>query len=198
MSRVIPRERLRSETNNKTLIAELFWEHQPKDSKAKAVFTAKPYHRTPDGKACYHTETIRKKGGWYSLQLLFEEYADYTGVLLANDYLLGLDHFEKLRGKKVAGDKIDIDKWQDHLKLLLSAEATQRIKEECEAYDPEDYENSAKFNMQANKFMANAEYIEKKAGRPSNAAKQGRLSENDEFTDKLSAHLDRMEGKDLN
>ena len=89
---------------------------------------------------------------------LYMECNDPTGYVFATTYLGGWKHFNLLRQSKALGDQID--RWEEELEVKLRAEAVGNMIK-LSAGDK---------GYQANKFLIDGGWVQKKAGRPSKLA----------------------------
>lgn len=157
MYRRIPREKLKG-SNGKPKTNALFWEVAPTDDKDQAVFTTAPYHRLKDDKAehgyveCYDSYEIDEKGGWYSLELLYKEYMDTSGVLLTEECLLNKKHFEQLKECYL---RHVFPVWEQELEIYIRAKANAKIIQEAiRELEEDEFGKKEKFNLPAAKYVS--------------------------------------------
>lgn len=100
-----------------------------------------------------------------SARKLYIECNDPTGYKFSTTHLGGWAHWQKLRDSPAI--RVEIDKWEEELEVKLRAESVSNMM--TLAVGERGY--------QANKFLIDKGWIEKKAGRPTKAAIQKKIKE---------------------
>ena len=105
--------------------------------------------------------TLRDKDydGLPSLHRLYIELEDPTGYLIANEYLGGWQHWLVLTRLKWFKEYLAI--WQDELDVLLKVRGLRQIVK--------DAGSDSKTALASAKYLANAQYKDRRVGRPSKA-----------------------------
>lgn len=96
-----------------------------------------------------------------SLRRLYLETMDPTEYVFATTYLWGWEHWQRLLANKALRE--EIDKWREELEVKLRATAVRHILA------------SAPDAFSAAKWIADGQWQDKKAGRPSKAEKEAEM-----------------------
>jgi hypothetical protein len=97
-----------------------------------------------------------------SLKALYLEMEDIVGYTFANTYLYDWQHWERMKKNKRIGT--EILKWEEELDIKMRSNAVRAINEKADDG-----------HMEAAKYIAEAKWKQRGAGRPTNLDKQNHL-----------------------
>lgn len=118
---------------------------------------------------------------YYSLKKLYLEEEDVVGYNFACKYLLGWQHWERLRSNKMLAKHIDL--WEEELELKLKSIAVKSII---------DISLSENGGFQASKWLADGGWIRRSAGRPSKEETEKHLAQKERIYNEYAEDLERV------
>ena len=109
---------------------------------------------------------------------LYIECNDPTGYVFATTHLGGWKHFNLMKQSKSIA--VEIERWEEELEVKLRAEAVGNMIKLSEGDK----------GYQANKFLVDGGWIQKKAGRPTKEAQRKAVKQHIAEYDELSSSVD--------
>lgn len=114
-----------------------------------------------------------------SLKKLYLQCEDPTEYTFAKKYLLGWQHWQRLKANKAL--KVHFDEWKDEMDYLLSSDAIMQIQ------------TMSADNFQAAKWLADRNWNKASVGRPSKKDQEREDRIRQRVNDTFSADIARME-----